>query len=270
MKAIIAFTRGGVADRVALALYGWRLAQATNRQFKYVWVAQPGCNCSFEALFVTRAFQVLPNLDFGTAPTVRRSGFARNRDKILSMDAPVVHLNGYYGHNFDDFEGVFTPSVGVAEAVARYRSERFSADVIGVHIRRTDKVRLGPPSDEHFFLATDSILGMRPAARIFLASDDPAVESTFRQRYGGRLLSYPVRTLSRHSSKGIIDAVIVLFLLRSTRTVVAGLYSGYSLLAAWNRPCVIVQTASSPMGIDWEGRRLQSPGSQTTSPTPLM
>lgn len=46
MSILSAYSNGGVADRIALALFGWKLAQATRRNFVFVWPANAACGGS--------------------------------------------------------------------------------------------------------------------------------------------------------------------------------------------------------------------------------
>jgi hypothetical protein len=68
--------------------------------------------------------------------------------------------------------------------------------------------------------------------QIFLATDDPQIQDSFLQRYESRLITYPVRSLNTSLEVSIIDAAVILLLLRRLPVLITSNYSGFSRLAA--------------------------------------
>lgn len=104
--------------------------------------------------------------------------------------------------------------------------------IIGIHVRRTDHstaIRLSPL--DGFFHAADGALEQHSAAQLFLCSDDEGVRSSFRQRYGTRVLVSDAQ-LSRSSTAAIQDAVVDLFSLARCSRIIGSYHSSFSELAA--------------------------------------
>lgn len=252
----------GVCDRLTMALYAYRVGKLTGRDVYFHWPRTPRCNCAFQRLFVTDKIAV-SEIDRYDRPIVGvDGGISAVVDRVdgpLYRDKAVLQLSRTYcGHNFDEFDSVFSPSDEVQELAFAYLSrsrELWRQQPIGVHVRRTDKAGSGPPKTDVYFRAIEkAISGQRDieSPPIFLATDDPECVDEFRARYGDRLMTYPVRTLDRDSTHGIIDAVVTLYLLRATRFVVGGAYSGYSLCAGWDNGLVDVGSERTT-SFGWEG-----------------
>jgi len=259
MKSLAAYSRGGLADRIALALFSDQIASASKRRLEYLWPAEQGCYCEFERLFCPCEFSVLNPPAYKDAVRPIRGTFSETVRRIRTSQAELVHLDGFYGHDFTRFDEVFKPREAVWNQFRTFRGDHFRGQSIGVHIRRTDKLRFTIPAVERYFFAIDNQLTILPESSLFVASDDPSVELLAKRRYGNRLLHYPVRSHSRHRRDGIIDALTVLYLLRSCDFLVTGRFSGFSLLAAWDRPCCIIQVPGTPISRDWEGRPIYRP-----------
>lgn len=107
----------------------------------------------------------LPKLD-RLRPQLHRSALFRG---LRPTQAAKMALDEY-----------FTPNLRVRSAVNDLFG-RLTTPVIGVHIRYTDrKVSLG-----RIFRETDHLRKRMPAATIFLATDNQAVQDQFRARYSG-------------------------------------------------------------------------------------
>lgn len=251
MKRLVAFTRGGLADRISLALLGRRVAAAAGREFVYIWTAQAGCNCHFDPLFASPDFEVARVQVHRNQAPITQGTLESLVEQVSTASEPVLRLEGFFGHDYTDFPEIFRPSPAVAAAVDDYRQKHFDAPVIGVHVRRTDMSHRDIPADDDYFTVVDRELAALGDAFVFVASDDPQVLENFRLRYDERFLCYPVRTLNRNTPEGVFDALVTLFLLRSTWVVATSLYSGFSLLASWDNRLAPVQTATSPVSHDW-------------------
>lgn len=85
----------------------------------------------------------------------------------------------------------------IAEKVDRFVAERFGPEMLGVHIRGTDKhdtgtggrlARIVPP--EEYFPLVDDWLDRHPDSGVFLATDQMQFRDEMAQRYGARAVWY--------------------------------------------------------------------------------
>ena len=71
------------------------------------------------------------------------------------------------------------PCPEITERVDRFRVEQFTGKVVGVHVRDTDKRSRLPAIRARL----DRLLAAEPRLLVFLATDNPAVEASFKVRY---------------------------------------------------------------------------------------
>ncbi len=256
---VIGGSHDGVCDRITKALFLYTVAKVTRRSAYFSWPSNSRCNCQFEKLFQTTLLTIAgvcrsegQQID-GTLPSVLHQ-------IEQTRQTPIIQLgDGYRGHNYDDFDAVFSPSEEVDQKRRRFRIDHWRDRMIGVHIRRTDKRRWGGlPGDGEYMAALDALLEQRPHAGIFLASDDVRCQAAFHQRYGERVMSFPVRSFDRGNEDGIIDAVVTLYLLRATELVIGGSYSGYSLCAGWDNGLIDLGSENN-YNVDWLGKPIRRP-----------
>lgn len=107
------------------------------------------------------------------------------------------------------------------------------ADVVGVHIRRTDFSReIHDITTEKFVARMKEELRATPEARFFLATDDPAEERFMAGLFPGKIITYRKRTLDRNRREGIEDAVVDLYCLARCRKLLGSRKSSFSETAA--------------------------------------
>ncbi|MBK8048540.1 MAG: hypothetical protein IPK16_16340 [Anaerolineales bacterium] len=155
-----------------------------------------------------------------------------------------------------------------------FRERWFRPRMIGVHLRRGDFLRARPDvagGTPAAAAAVDAFLAQLPDAGIFLCTDDGApdpikgttryegVREWFAARYGGRLVLPTPRSLDRSTPEAIQDAVVELWLLRSTDAFVGTRDSTFSGLAVLGRsiPCVELAAPTLRYGqFEWLARRV--------------
>ncbi|MBI4747970.1 MAG: hypothetical protein HY774_05745 [Acidobacteria bacterium] len=112
-------------------------------------------------------------------------------------------------------------------------ASRFGAYTVGLHIRRTDHVRaIANSTTQKFIVAMQAEIAQHPSARFFLATDSPEEETTLRQFFPDRILTYQKRTLDRNSPEGIQDAVVDLYCLARTQKILGSIGSSFSRTAS--------------------------------------
>lgn len=134
----------------------------------------------------------------------------------------------------EDTEGLrtFVPTTRI-RTIINDNLKRFSENMIGIHIRRTDHKRSIENSPRILFEQKIEHYLNRHHHNVyfFLATDDPEIERFLQKKYGNNVVTYS-KTFGRDSSKGIIDAVVDLYLLSKTSKIYGSFWSSYSVIAA--------------------------------------
>ncbi len=125
-------------------------------------------------------------------------------------------------------DGIFIPIQSLQKEIDA-ATERFDANTIGIHIRRTDH----KTAMAHSPLASfhKKIKEENPSAKFFLATDSQEVKDEFIQLYGDRIITN-TPPLNRDSLEGMRGAVVDLWSLSRTKKIWGSFYSSYSELAA--------------------------------------
>jgi len=237
-RGLYSYSTSGMCDRITNILLFQSMAAKFGRRLHWGWPLSGECNCSFHKLFECSGVEVQDcHTPLGIQVTERyRGGSVDDLSNLLARHdkKPWIFVEqGYYGHNFDDFDLILRPAPEVASLVEGFKDRHWRSEMIGVHVRRGDKSSFAPEISR-YFEATDSAVNICPDAGIFLCSDDAQCENEFRMRYGGKVATYPTRTFHRDIEEGIIDALVGLYLLRHTSGVIGSSMSGFSLCAGWN------------------------------------
>ncbi len=104
----------------------------------------------------------------------------------------------------------------------------FNSKTIGVHIRRTDNENAIKNSPVQLFVEKMSELYNKDhETNFYLATDDPETENYIKSLYPGRVKTYQ-KELARSSETGIRDAVVDLWALSKTSTVLGSHWSSFS------------------------------------------
>jgi hypothetical protein len=256
-RIIYGWHTDGMCDRLTVMLLLATIARKTNRKALWHWVVNGGCCCRFDEIFETDAIDV-SNETFGLSGVSIGCGGVKGNSVIdkaeKTPDAPVLE-HGYYGHDYSGFDDVFHPSAQVERLVRSFMEKHWQENVVGVHVRRTDRLSCGPPSLNHYFATIDRLLDLM-SGTIFIASDDLAVVTEFKQRYRGKVLHYPVRSHGRNSREGIVDAAVSLYLLRNTKGVIGSSISGFAVCAGWEAGLIDLKAAQNP-NVSWSGTALE-------------
>lgn len=126
---------------------------------------------------------------------------------------------------------VFVPRDDLQKIIDEVRS-RFSSNVIGIHIRRTDhKLGIEKNSIEDFRRRMHLEVEKDPDTKFYLATDDPQVKADLKAEFGDRIISYDA-ALTRSTKQGMRDAVVELWSLASSKCIIGTYDSTYSRTAS--------------------------------------
>lgn len=236
---------GGLCNRLRILFSGMSIAEASGRRFAMVWPRSEHCGATFDELFENPwpvyAEDPAPEVEL----TIKIGTLTKDRPDFLT--SPVQHLKVQSGYwilfpalypqhaalepRCVELMQQLTPIAPLRQAVADFQATYFRPNMIGVHLRRGDLTLVRPDKADNtrgVLKAIDRRLAITPDAGILLCSDDGAVSplgrstraegvhELFRKRYGKRVVWNPPRTLDRSDSRSVQDALIDLWLLRST------------------------------------------------------
>lgn len=126
---------------------------------------------------------------------------------------------------------LFVPKADVQRLIDA-RCEGFSANTIGVHIRRTDnRESIDDSPLDLFILQIDEQIALHADTRIYLATDDEATKQELQRRYGRRIITSAMQA-SRDSRDGIVEGLVEMYALSRTNHIFGSAGSTYSEMAA--------------------------------------
>ena len=254
-RTLTVFCPYGLCNRLEALVSGLALAEASGRRFHMWWPITSVCAAPFDTLFsndlgvenVSREtvmpFHITHPL-FERMPDLLKQDQA---DLVIGHPTWLLRPKQYAGHAelFNRSLAIFNqlqPIPVIQAEVDAFRDEHFRTTMIGVHMRRGDFVQARPDISgnlESALAAVDSLLDRFPQAGILLCSNEnPAetgakVHACFVQRYGSQLAQRRPTSLERSRVEGVQQALVDLWLLRSTDALVGTTGSTFSELAGW-------------------------------------
>lgn len=258
-RTLIVTWPDGLGNRLRGLLSGMVMAEASHRRFSFLWARTDACMASFHDLFendwpiqevnpeVINALPVCLKVpDVLTA--VEANLTIRTPHWLLAPGCHPAHA-AYIPH-CAALLAELRPAPAIARQVAEFQADHFRPRMIGVHLRRGDFTtvrRLQAANLGSSLRAVDRLLERWPDAGVLLCSDDGApgsgnqalpltgVQAAYRQRYGARVCIRQPSTLDRRTTAAMQEAVVDLWLLRSTAAFVGTLTSSFSEVAAFGR-----------------------------------
>jgi hypothetical protein len=250
-----------------------RLAARTDRQFSLYWPENDQFACPFDRLFTNSFIMVREpelHLLLRTEFTVKFYNAWRNGHPLFTEiasdgdpHADIVVIKGWYFPRYVSERCDYALELDIrshlvtlqpsAEILAEVDSFALPPNAVGVHIRRGDHIEdFGESRDEHFVAIIDALADTKSDLYFFLATDDPATERRFQQRYRDRLLTFRKRGAGRHDIRGGQEALIDLLLLSRTMAIVGNVRSTFSLTAAkWGgKPVVCANESAAGSDLD--------------------
>ncbi len=131
-----------------------------------------------------------------------------------------------------NFFGLFIPVDKIQKRINAISVE-FQGATVGVHIRRTDNVSSTNRSKTNdFIIRMDAIIQNDINTKFYVSTDDPKTEATLKSRYGDRVCTMTNKIMSRDSKQGIEDAVIDMYVLAQTNSILGSYCSSFSNVAS--------------------------------------
>jgi hypothetical protein len=266
---ILVMPEGGLCNRLRVVASSLMLAQATGQNMRVHWLQTPDFNARFDALFDTVGLPF--ELQEGRALSTPAKAWARSREWVARLQGALmlghaqtepgsfditaqatrigsrnvfIRTNSRLGRRPGMFD-VFKPT-GQARAEIAQLQPRLQ-DSVGVHIRRTDNLTAAAQSTlDRFEALMRAEQALRPDVQFFVATDEPAVLSQLQQSFGSCVWEYRKRAYARDDPTAIVDAVVDLYSLASTRRLIGSYWSSFTDTAADIRgiDCVIARSTA--------------------------
>jgi hypothetical protein len=274
-RTLIVFSGGGLSNRIRVLISGIVLAEAMGREFAMLWQANHHCGAAFDVLFQNKWPVVhlpipsseLVNFRILTKLAPFQTSKWSNKRLYLLLEYPRQHIFLRYYDWLIRPEGKtayaslqrhclqllneLQPIESILTRIESFRAVLFSQTMIGVHLRRGDYNRCRPHCCQNTsmaFRAVDRFLEYDHTAGILLCTDDGAVDpktgkptttegvhARFVERYGKRVVWSSPRSLDRQTPEAVQDALVDLWLLRSTNYFVGTYGSSLSGMAVVGR-----------------------------------
>ena len=249
---------GGLANRMQAISGAVKFASDYKiDKIKILWFNKSNCRCSFDDLFDRSAlpenvkmvnFHLLPGfydlvwkkfiLKLYTKgfeyKSLRNNYDLEAKIRGLVAKAPGSSVFIRTGHEFSEVPGdlkIFKLSKKV-QALLEEATKDFSANTIGVHIRRTDSTEsIAKSPSELFYEIMDREIAADPEVKFYIASDNDEEKRLMRERYGDRtIMSF--KEARRDTLEGMLDATVEMYTLAGTRRIIGSFWSSYSEMAS--------------------------------------
>lgn len=260
----------GLANRIRCVCSVHRFCKENNIDFKICWTKEKSFNASFQSIFETE------NLDFIVDDNAILNNILYlsplgHKYSLASLFAPVFSKKVYTNllppelindsnklscsingidkdidniiisysilYKSTPVDNIFVPIKAIRDII-NSNCEKFTDNVIGLHIRRTDHViSKNATSIDYFEGKVNDLIDEHSDLRIFLCTDDTYVKGRFLKKYGHHIITYD-SVLNRTSYEGIRDAVVELWTLAHTNEIYGSFGSSFSKMAAriYNKP----------------------------------
>lgn len=255
---------GGLANRMRVIASGIWLKDQLSTGLTVVWNLNDELNCPFGDLF-----EPLTGVSIIAKPTkyyrLRRSnqptGFAQSKTKainaLLGIDYCIQEIDFHeliwpgkldiletakknkhlyiqtcqeFGDNLYAFK-LFKPISQLLAGIQKTTAS-FGPDAVGVHIRRTDNTFSIQHSPLDLFTeAMQQAIDVRPETTFYLSSDDAETKATLIEIFGERIITQNKKT-DRKSVAGVQDAILDMYCLAATQSILGSYWSSFSDVAA--------------------------------------
>jgi hypothetical protein len=247
--------KGGLCNRMQAVDSGIALAHELDTPLEIHWARAGDLLCRFDRLFEPIAdplvriheHRLRPLRFLRTQRNVRRLSrlwpfgalaFAKDENRRLaSYDFRTIGQRTVLIESYSRFRSnarpyaCFRPIEELRRRIAE-RTAPFGADMVGVHVRRTDNAKSIAFSPDELFLERMRLeVERRPTTRFYLATDSTDVKRTFRDAFGERILSASA-PISRRTEEGVQEAVVELYALARTSKILGSYWSTFSSAAA--------------------------------------
>jgi len=145
-------------------------------------------------------------------------------------DFYLFHCQKFYDNN--EFLNLLLPVRSIQKRINE-QTNLLSPHTIGIHIRRADLAHFIEPQSplSAFIEKMKQEIAANPETDFYVASDSPEEKKKLTDIFGKQIITVE-NNLNRNTKDGIVDALIELHTLASTKKILGSYYSSYSTLAS--------------------------------------
>ncbi len=243
------------------------LSSESKNPLTVYWIKNSGCNCNFHDLF-----EPLPASAASIKNVDSRPALYYNPEKLkilpfialyrvlqqVKFDKTLFHIeiNELHnnGHDFEELKNykkvlieahvrffptkekpwykLFVPLPFIQNKIKEI-TQHFTKDTIGVHIRRSDNEKAIEYSPLALFIEVmKKELDLVPDTNFYVASDSESVKSELIDVFGDKIILSSNKRGDRDNKEGMIDAVVDLYALSSTKKILGSYWSSFSHTAS--------------------------------------
>lgn len=260
---IYLWPHSGLGNRIRVIVSGLHFSDKTGEKLVIYWKKDNSLYCNFEDIYEHNEKFSIINVNFFNTLLYRLkktkvirsiSNFALSNNFVfedkdvqeyvwdtgtnnINIEILSVHFKNYYFFTchefyFDAYYLKFLKPIAEIQEKIENVAATFSKKTIGIHIRRTDHiVSINVSPLELFISIIRKDLKRDPDIDYFLATDDPAVETTLKKQFPGKFITYK-KDFSRSTVKGIRDAMVDIYCLAATVKIYGSFYSSFSDIAS--------------------------------------
>lgn len=260
MNRLTLVPEGGLCNRIYAVASAINLAKKHNIRLTVIWFKDWGMGADFYDLFTLPSNlenvevkeasffdffkfakpiksnfflpKIYQKLKFDTAYFWYKEQFSVEEWYLSHPDSCafyLFHCKNFYDNT--DFQHLLSP-VDFIQKRINERVKLISSHTIGIHIRRTDSKAANINSPLSAFIKKmQQEIDANSEIDFYVASDSLEEKKNLTDIFGNRIISVE-NNLKRNTKDGIIDALVELHTLASTKKIYGSFYSTYSLLAS--------------------------------------
>ena len=247
---IIVIPCGGLANRMRVVHSAMAWQAQNNGKIRIGWIENAELNCSYDMLFENvcrvKHFSImwlnLLKIKKYLNPILLKFGVrVWNTEEFTELmqyvkqgkrnkcDIIFSYTEFYPSEYFH--KEYFLPTSSVKIELEKVIAG-FTADTIGVHIRRTDNSwSIEHSPIEAFVERMEAEIQNHSTMRFYLATDDYSTKQLMKDKFGDRIITSRSKAV-RNTQVGIIEAWIELLALSHTQKILGSYYSSFSEMAA--------------------------------------
>lgn len=244
MNTLTVAVGSGLGDRVRAALWGFYTARQLGMNFELVWEQDKTCQVWFDDLF----FAPPGGQKVHRETTLYKHwlGWSTHAEAIEYIRSIGDHINNQCmvivapHFSYEEMDQFFVPQPELLEKAMRFSEENKLSRRVGMHVRADDPAgsvyKAYAPKIQEYINAAKRLHKYGPDG-ICLATCDPAhCAGLYSKSSRLNIVQYNVRAVD-FSREAILDAMVVLYSMRTVGAFVGSRYSGFTSMITKGERC---------------------------------
>jgi hypothetical protein len=260
-RTVLVKPAGGLCNRLRVVISALILAEHTGRKCSLLWKPYNLCNCKYSDLFsydpiidvipiwylkISRRLDLLP-----FRKVINKTGIIIDQGKLKEIGW-IIDACQYENYDYLFFKDCYSDFIPSNLSPEEYKDKisyylqrlkplkliqkklfDIPPNTVGVHVRRKDNHLAREVSTEELFIENmHHGVSENQNVQFFLATDDPIVETRFKNIFHDRIIVYKKSAYSRNQKEAIQDALVDLLLLSRCEKILGSYYSSFGDIAS--------------------------------------